>query len=567
MTTGSGGESERQLALVRQMYESGETPAAAAPPRPMFAVAWLDDRLRVVAEAGLGALAGRDPVGSTWSSLLHEDDRTEEEARSAAAGSDGGWAGVGRVAGSRTSWVQFQVEPVGSALVPTPAVPVGAEGVSRVVCLSVVDHWVATHDALVEAEARVSALAGELPVALVELSPDGRVTLGNPALADLLGTEPVGRWLAQLVPPEHLTRVFGVIAAALGADEPFVTEFPITRPDGSIRWVRATGHSRRRTDGEWASVAGTWTDITGELEIRSAAERFMEALDSVDDLIAITDGAGSITYLNGTGRAIFGHGAADAQLEPGALPVAHLLALMEPAETGAFLTGVATVIAERGSWTGELALATPRGRRTYSVLITPHTSDLDGRLSVLIVARDITTLKDAEEVLRERASRDALTGLANRSTFLDALGDELRRRRADPDHVPLAVLFVDLDRFKPVNDDHGHAVGDQVLAVVGARLGGSTRDDDLVARFGGDEFVVLCRGAVEPDDAAQVAERMVDELTRPVVLDNGLSVAVGASVGVAMAQRDDEADQLIARADRALRTAKDAGRGAVVIAR
>ncbi len=544
----------------------GELPVPG--PGPLFAVAWLDDELRVVAEDSLAALVGHDPIGSAWVGLLHEDDRAAEEARFGAAGPDEGWAGVGRVIGARTSWVQFQVEPVGGERVPTAhVVPAGVGGVTRVVCLSVVDHWVATHDALVEAEVRVTTLADELPVALVELSPDGRVTLGNPALTELLGTDPIGLWVAEFIPPEHLARVFAVVANALGADEPFVTEFPVTRPDGSMRWVRATGHSRRRTDGEWASVAGTWTDITGELEIRSAAERFVEALDSVDDLIAITDGAGSITYLNGTGRAIFGQGEAGTQLDPGALPVTRLLALMEPAETGAFLTGVAAVIAEQGSWTGELALDTPLGPRTFSVLIARHSSELDGRLSVLIVARDITPLKEAEEILRERASRDGLTGLANRSAFLEALGDELRRRRAAPEHVPLAVLFIDLDRFKPVNDDHGHAVGDEVLAVVGARLGGSTRDDDLVARFGGDEFVVLCRGAVEADDAAQVAERMVDELTRPVVLDSGLSVAVGASVGVAMAQRDDEADQLIARADRALRTAKEAGRGAVVVAR
>ena len=148
------------------------------------------------------------------------------------------------------------------------------------------------------------------------------------------------------------------------------------------------------------------------------------------------------------------------------------------------------------------------------------------------------------------ASHDQLTGLDNRMSFLDAL-----ESRTDAD---AAVLYLDLDDFKPVNDRHGHAIGDEVLAAIAARLRAAIRPDDIVARLGGDEFAVLCRGADEAATDA-LAQRLVDEVRQPIVLA-GEVISVGLSVGVASLDGSSP-DEILHRADDALRRAKAEGKG------
>lgn len=158
-----------------------------------------------------------------------------------------------------------------------------------------------------------------------------------------------------------------------------------------------------------------------------------------------------------------------------------------------------------------------------------------------------------QRALLWEATHDELTGLHNRAYFLAELAS------VDGGIDDVAVLYLDLDDFKPVNDEHGHNVGDRVLVEVAARLQRGVRPDDVVARLGGDEFAVLCRG-VHPDDSAEaLAERLVAEVTQPMVLD-GYAVRVGLSVGLGRVLPGDEPDDVLVRADRALRTAKVDGK-------
>jgi diguanylate cyclase (GGDEF)-like protein len=153
---------------------------------------------------------------------------------------------------------------------------------------------------------------------------------------------------------------------------------------------------------------------------------------------------------------------------------------------------------------------------------------------------------------------DPLTGLPNRSLFLERAEAAVARRRG-----PVAVLFLDLDGFKPVNDTYGHAAGDALLKAVARRLVGATRPDDYVSRFGGDEFLVLGRGLRDESDARALAERIRADLSEPYdVL--GHRVRVGTSIGVALLSDDvDRAETLISQADQALYRAKESGRGRV----
>ena len=166
---------------------------------------------------------------------------------------------------------------------------------------------------------------------------------------------------------------------------------------------------------------------------------------------------------------------------------------------------------------------------------------------VLRTYTDITERKRAEDHVRHVARHDGLTSLVNRDAFLDALS-ALMREAADGT-APFAVHFLDLDRFKPVNDQYGHAVGDAVLAEVALRLRRAVRDVDVVGRMGGDEFAVLQRGDTRTDAAEGLAQRMVAEICRPIEVD-GHEISVGASVGIARYPGDGvTADELLRKAD------------------
>ena len=171
---------------------------------------------------------------------------------------------------------------------------------------------------------------------------------------------------------------------------------------------------------------------------------------------------------------------------------------------------------------------------------------------------DITERRDAEVRLRHMAHHDALTGLANRVLFRT----ELQKVAAAAGHgAAAAILGIDLDHFKEVNDTLGHPVGDALLLAVTARLHGAVRETDLVARLGGDEFAIIQRDAVQPDAATRLAERVVAVLAEPFDL-GGHRVTVGGSVGIAQAPTDGtDPDELMRKADQALYQAKDDGRG------
>lgn len=279
-------------------------------------------------------------------------------------------------------------------------------------------------------------------------------------------------------------------------------------------------------------------------------------LDETPDYVAISDPNGCVTYLNRALRELRG-------LDDEYSQTVQLVDLLSPACQERLETEALPAVREKGLWRGELFLVRADGGKVpVSQVLIGHCDDAGALRNMSFVARDVTEQRDLADMLAHRSLHDALTGLPNRRLLFDRLDAALSR----PAAFPLALLFLDLDGFKVVNDTHGHDRGDQLLAAVSDRLQSLTRSTDTLARVGGDEFVVLCE-SVSGEQAAQgLAARMIEAVGRPFTLE-GLTVRVGLSVGVACALTSGASpDVLLRLADQAMYDAKRSGKGTFAVA-
>jgi len=228
--------------------------------------------------------------------------------------------------------------------------------------------------------------------------------------------------------------------------------------------------------------------------------------------------------------------------------------------------------AENRPHRSELTIPIPTGGTISVEIVKAPIRDANGDLMGLVgIGRDITERKRIEEVLRRSeaekahlANHDALTGMPNRRLFKDRLNLSLSCARRY--HRNVALLFIDLDGFKPVNDHFGHDRGDQVLQVTAERIAGCLRKSDTVARVGGDEFTAILENVTSPTDTERVAREIIRAVSLPILLD-GQEVVVGASIGIALYSEDaPDADALLIAADRAMYQAKHAGGGRYSVA-
>lgn len=305
----------------------------------------------------------------------------------------------------------------------------------------------------------------------------------------------------------------------------------------------------RDPGGEITGAVGVAHDVTplveAEREVRESERRFRSLFEESMDAIVLTDRVGRVELANRAAADLLG---LEGEEELEGLTVADFL------EDRAW-TRLRRQLRETGHVEGFEARADTVGGTELDVQITatPRRSGGDVRGFQAIV-RDVTERKEFERRLEQRALHDQLTGLPNRSLFWDRLSHALDRAARKPGRV--AVCFIDLDGFKVVNDDLGHAAGDRVLVEVAGRIRDSFRQEDTVARFGGDEFTVLLEGIEDRDDLDRAAERLARRLEEPFRLEGG-TYRLTASIGIAVAGGPGvHPDELVRRADAAMYRSK-----------
>lgn len=385
---------------------------------------------------------------------------------------------------------------------------------------------------------------------------DAVITFANPAAAAVLGWDDkdlIGR------PADEVFRYAEGPKAGRGVPVRAAlrrgmfherTELMLTRADGST--VAAEyGSSPIEDEGERTGAVVVLRDITerkaAEERLRVAAAVFETTIEGV----LVCDPAGRITMANPALSAIL-RPAASAPLGDS---VVEVLFAEEPGLWAKLLDALRV----GGHWEHEFWSHRLDGEAFAARLVASPVMDQDGSVgAVVVVVNDITQRKRDEERIRYQANYDMLTGLPNRTLFHDRLDQAVRGARRSGQ--PMALMFIDLDGFKAVNDTLGHEAGDQLLQGAAQRLSKCVRDNDTVARLGGDEFTVIMTAVSGADGAALVAQRIIDSLEVPFDL-GGRVGRVSGSIGIAvMPEHGATAEDILRNADAAMYHAKDQGK-------
>jgi diguanylate cyclase (GGDEF)-like protein/PAS domain S-box-containing protein len=406
-----------------------------------------------------------------------------------------------------------------------------------------------------EAERRLAAIVESSDDAIVAFDLDGTVTAWSPGAASMLGwtaDEVVGRHRSFLLPEDLRAEDDTVLAhVRLGRRVDRIDTVRLHR-DGSLVPLSLTVTPLRARGG---AVTGA-SIIARRRSVRDRADpaaidaevRFRTLLERSSEFVLVADENENVKYVSPSAEPLLG------------APTTELLhqrvaTLLAPEDTALVRRVFRNVVDDP-----ELH-PTVAFRRVHAGEVRWHEATLSNLLDdpviggVVLNVRDVTARKAAEDELRRLALHDRLTGLPNRTLFLERLTHALERGR----DTRTAVLFLDLDGFKDVNDSHGHDAGDQLLLEVARRLGPAVREGDTVARFGGDEFVVLCEDAGSEQDVVLLGERLLRELRLPIVVGDH-QVLPGASIGIALGPPG-SAPELIRQADAAMYRAKELGGG------
>ncbi len=351
--------------------------------------------------------------------------------------------------------------------------------------------------------------------------------------------------------------------AILDAHLPFRDfEYPITDENGETRWFSINGDPRFDEAGQFSGYHGTGRNITehkrAQMRLQLAANVFTHAREA----IFITDASGSIIEVNDTFSQITGYSREETLgSNPRMLRSGHHPAV--------FFATMWQGLVDQGFWSGEIWNQNKSGEAFAAAMTISAVRDGNGQVQQYVALfSDVTALKAHQKELEHQAHYDTLTGLPNRLLLADRLKQAIAQcQRHD---LSIAVVYLDLDNLKAVNDGFGHDAGDVVLVTVCRRLKEALREGDTLARLGGDEFVAVLGDLAQPQDSYPVIERLLSAAAREVALSRPsdteeepepVMLKVSASIGVTFYPRDEvDADLLLRHADQAMYLAKQSGR-------
>lgn len=389
----------------------------------------------------------------------------------------------------------------------------------------------------------------------IYLAQDDRFSFVSPKMAEIFGYTP--REMIDTLP------VLGVIVPRERYLVAESIKASLNRKDGTVRYER---HGRKKdgsvidievfsssvtVEGQVA-IVGIVQDITERKKAEASAQLAEIAYENSSEAIAVTDAAGVVIDVNPAFSRITGYWKDEVRGE--------VLPLLKPGRHNRdFFDSMWHVINTTGRWEGEYWSRRKSGEEYAERVIVDTAWNHDGSINCRVaMLGDVTEKKQTEALIWRQAHHDPLTELPNRQYFNQQLEHALRQ--SDRESLPLALLFLDLDMFKEINDSMGHGVGDQLLVEVARRLNACVQDMGFVARLGGDEFIVIVSHAVDRTQVDDLCHRVMASIVEPYLL-GGESLRISASIGVAMYPDDAEDQEMLLRhVDLAMYAAKDAGR-------
>lgn len=419
--------------------------------------------------------------------------------------------------------------------------------------------------ALHASEERHRLLADNAKDVIWTMDLGGKFTYISPSVERLRGytvEEVMHQSLEQALTPasaqiaiDGLARAIGAIQAKQPVPE-FQAELEQPCKHGGTVWTEVSVSGIQNNAGEFVNLLGVTRDISERKRADSDLRIAAIAFESQDGMV-VTDAQTKILRVNSAFTRITGYSANEV--------IGKTPRLMQSGRhDGAFYAAMWQTIERTGDWHGEIWNRRKNGDIYPEQITIAAVKDSAGQVTHYVATRrDITLRKQLEHDIQQLAFYDPLTQLPNRRLFNDRLDQTLLHARRTQSRM--ALLFIDLDKFKPINDQHGHEVGDWLLQAVARRIERCLRASDTAARVGGDEFLVILPDIQSRDDALAVAEKMRIELAQPYVTPGHLSLLAPPSIGIAIyPDHADNAKDLMRSGDEAMYQAKAAGGNTVV---
>ncbi len=413
-----------------------------------------------------------------------------------------------------------------------------------------------TQEALKESEKRYRLLAENAYDVIWTMEPSGRLTYISPSVERLRGYTPeeaIGQSISEMFTPESAELVIEGLSLFIKDTEIPTQNWELEQPckNGSTVWTDTRVSPIKDASGNLISILGITRDITEQRKLREALEIKNVAIEYAANGFLITDIDGTIEYVNPAFTEITGYTKEEVI---GSMP----RVLKSGHQPPAFYEILWSHILSGRTWRGEVLNKRKNGEEYYQLTaIAPVKNNSGEIIKFVSVIQDISERKNTEAKLQRMAHYDALTSLANRVLFFEKLNGETAK--AKEQNRQIALMFIDLDGFKEINDSMGHKTGDIVLQSVAEKILGSLWEDDFAARIGGDEFTVVITRKTGRDDIVARAKELLEKIGGVCSIDDK-ELCVGASIGVALLEEGDEVKDLLSKADEAMYTAKANGK-------